>query len=306
MLGLKLPTDPRWVNIAEMNIDEILTDHAFCEQKAASTAISLIVGFPEYTALVQEMTALVEEEISHFKMVHDLIIARGKTLGRDRKDAYVVALLKFFPKGGSRTTQLVHRLTGRIDGIPLIPIFINCAAPPQPTFRRTRELGAAVGRFANSLGKRVLIMASGGLSHDPPIAALKGAPPEVAEFLIAGRNPTPDARAARQERVRGAGKVFAAGSPDFVPLDEEWDRIFLDRIVRQDLDSMDEYDDQDVTTIGGRGGHEIRAWVAAAAALAAAGPYQSRVDFYRAIPEWIAGFGMLRGVSDGGSAPPLD
>ena len=110
MLGLKLPTDPRWVNIVEMNIDEILTDHAFCEQKAASTAISLIVGFPEYTALVQEMTALVEEEISHFKMVHDLIIARGKTLGRDRKDAYVVALLKFFPKGGSRTTQLVHRL----------------------------------------------------------------------------------------------------------------------------------------------------------------------------------------------------
>jgi tRNA-(ms[2]io[6]A)-hydroxylase len=110
MLGLKLPTDPRWVNIAEIKIDESLTDHAFCEQKAASTAISLIVGFPEYTALVQEMTALVEEEISHFKMVHDLIIARGKTLGRDRKDAYVVALLKFFPKGGSRTTQLVHRL----------------------------------------------------------------------------------------------------------------------------------------------------------------------------------------------------
>jgi tRNA-(ms[2]io[6]A)-hydroxylase len=110
MLGLKLPTDPRWVNIAEMNIDEILTDHAFCEQKAASTAISLIVGFPEYTALVHEMIALVEEEISHFKMVHDLIIERGKTLGRDRKDAYVVFLLKFFPKGGSRTTQLVHRL----------------------------------------------------------------------------------------------------------------------------------------------------------------------------------------------------
>lgn len=110
MLGLKLPTDPRWVNIAEMNIDEILTDHAFCEQKAASTAISLIVGFPEYTELVQEMITLVEEEISHFKMVHDLIIERGKSLGRDRKDAYVVSLLKFFPKGGSRTTQLVHRL----------------------------------------------------------------------------------------------------------------------------------------------------------------------------------------------------
>ncbi len=110
MLGLKLPTDPRWVNIVEKNIEEILTDHAFCEQKATSTAISLIVSFPEYTDLVQEMTALVKEEISHFKMVHDKIIERGWVLGRDRRDDYVLELLKFFPKGGSRTTQLVHRL----------------------------------------------------------------------------------------------------------------------------------------------------------------------------------------------------
>ncbi|WP_372935537.1 tRNA-(ms[2]io[6]A)-hydroxylase [Seonamhaeicola sp.] len=110
MLGLKLPTDPRWVNIVEKNIEEILTDHAFCEQKATSTAISLIVSFPEYTELVQEMVALVKEEISHFKMVHDKILERGWVLGRDRKDDYVIQLVKFFPKGGSRTTQLVHRL----------------------------------------------------------------------------------------------------------------------------------------------------------------------------------------------------
>ncbi|MBN4057956.1 tRNA-(ms[2]io[6]A)-hydroxylase [Olleya sp. AH-315-K02] len=110
MLGLKLPTDPRWVNIVEKNIEKILTDHAFCEQKATSTAISLIVSFPEYTELVQEMTALVKEEMSHFKMVHDIIIKRGWVLGRDRKDDYVLQLIKFFPKGGSRTTQLVHRL----------------------------------------------------------------------------------------------------------------------------------------------------------------------------------------------------
>ena len=110
MLGLKLPTDPRWVNIVEKNIEEILTDHAFCEQKATSTAISLIVSFPEYTDLVQEMVALVKEEISHFKMVHDIILERGWTLGRDRKDNYVQQLITFFPKGGSRTTQLIHRL----------------------------------------------------------------------------------------------------------------------------------------------------------------------------------------------------
>jgi tRNA-(ms[2]io[6]A)-hydroxylase len=98
------------VNIVEKNIDEILIDHAYCEQKAASTAISLIVSFPEYTDLVQEMVTLVREEMGHFKMVHDRILARGEVLGRDRKDDYVIELIKFFPKGGSRTTQLVHRL----------------------------------------------------------------------------------------------------------------------------------------------------------------------------------------------------
>ncbi|WP_279434193.1 tRNA isopentenyl-2-thiomethyl-A-37 hydroxylase MiaE, partial [Aquimarina spinulae] len=110
MLGLKLPTDPRWVNIVEKNIEEILTDHAYCEQKATSTAISLIVSFPEYTELVQEMIKLVKEEMSHFKMVHDKILERGWILGRDRKDDYVIQLITFFPKGGSRTTQLIHRL----------------------------------------------------------------------------------------------------------------------------------------------------------------------------------------------------
>lgn len=110
MLGLKLPTDPRWVNIVEKNIGEILTDHAYCEQKAASTAISLIVTFPEYPELVEEMIALSREEMGHFKMVHDRIIARGETLGKYRKDEYVIELMKFFPKGGSRITQLIHRL----------------------------------------------------------------------------------------------------------------------------------------------------------------------------------------------------
>ncbi|MGC1517056.1 MAG: tRNA-(ms[2]io[6]A)-hydroxylase, partial [Maribacter sp.] len=96
--------------IVEKNIDEILTDHAYCEQKAASTAISLIVSFPEYPELIEELIALSREEMGHFKMVHDLILKRGSTLGRDRKDEYVIELLRFFPKGGSRTTQLVHRL----------------------------------------------------------------------------------------------------------------------------------------------------------------------------------------------------
>ncbi len=110
MLGLKLPTDPRWANVAEKNLEEILTDHAWCEQKAASTAISLVINYPEYPELVQKMTLLAQEEMSHFKLVHDLILSRGLELGRHRSDAYVNALLKFFPKGGGRKTQLIHRL----------------------------------------------------------------------------------------------------------------------------------------------------------------------------------------------------
>ena len=110
MLGLKLPTDPRWVNIVEKNVEEILTDHAYCEQKAASMAISLIIGFPEKSELVKEMIALSREEMGHFNMVHEKILERGWTLGRERKDEYVIKLMKFFPKGGSRETHLIHKL----------------------------------------------------------------------------------------------------------------------------------------------------------------------------------------------------
>lgn len=110
MLGLKLPTDPRWVDIVEKNIEEILTDHAYCEQKAASMAISMIIGFPEKPELVNSMIALAREEMGHFKMVHDKITSRGWVLGRERKDFYVLELIKFFPKGGSRNTHLIHKL----------------------------------------------------------------------------------------------------------------------------------------------------------------------------------------------------
>ncbi|HET6244996.1 MAG: tRNA-(ms[2]io[6]A)-hydroxylase [Bacteroidetes bacterium] len=110
MLGLKLPTDPRWVNIVEKNIDEILTDHAFCEQKAATNAISIIVNYPEYPDLVDALVELAREELDHFKMVHDRIVARGGVLGRERKDEYVNELYKFIRKGYNRNIVLVDRL----------------------------------------------------------------------------------------------------------------------------------------------------------------------------------------------------
>ncbi len=110
MLHLKLETDPRWVNIVESNIEEILTDHAWCEQKAATNAITIITNNSEYPELVTELLELAKEELEHFQMVHNIIKARGYTLGRERKDSYVNELFKFMNKGGNRTQSLVDRL----------------------------------------------------------------------------------------------------------------------------------------------------------------------------------------------------
>jgi tRNA-(ms[2]io[6]A)-hydroxylase len=109
-LGLKLPTDPRWVNLAEISLEDILTDHAYCEQKAATSCISLIQQFPEKIEMVREVAPIVTEEWGHFRMVLKELDKRGLKLGRQRKDEYVNKLLAFRKKGGSREDQLLERL----------------------------------------------------------------------------------------------------------------------------------------------------------------------------------------------------
>jgi tRNA-(ms[2]io[6]A)-hydroxylase len=110
MLGLKLSTDPYWVNIAEKTIDEILTDHAYCEQKAASTCISLIIQYPERTELVDEITPIVAEEWGHFRKVLKELKNRGYSFGRNRSDNYVTELMKFQRKGGNDDDRLTDKL----------------------------------------------------------------------------------------------------------------------------------------------------------------------------------------------------
>jgi len=110
MLKLKLPTDPRWVRLVETNIEEILTDHAWCEQKAASNALSIVVQNSEYPELVTKMLDLAQEELEHFQMVHNIIKKRGYKLGLERKDSYVNELFKFMINGGSRNDRLIDRL----------------------------------------------------------------------------------------------------------------------------------------------------------------------------------------------------
>jgi tRNA 2-(methylsulfanyl)-N6-isopentenyladenosine37 hydroxylase len=110
MLGLKLLTDPRWANIAEANLEEILTDHAWCEQKAATNAITIITYNSEHDELVSAMTEIAIEEMQHFQMVTNIIRERGYTFGRERKDDYVNQLFKFMKKDGTRNDAFIDRL----------------------------------------------------------------------------------------------------------------------------------------------------------------------------------------------------
>ena len=110
MLGLKLLTDPRWANIAESNLEDILTDHAWCEQKAAANALYLITNNPEYIEFIQKMAEIAIEEMDHFNQVVDIIKQRGYTLGRESKDDYVSQLMKFIKKNASRNTSFIDRL----------------------------------------------------------------------------------------------------------------------------------------------------------------------------------------------------
>ncbi len=110
VLGLQLPTDPRWVNLAEMSLEDILTDHAFCEQKATTSCISLIQSYPEHIDMVREVAPIVTEEWGHFRAVLAELDKRGLKLGRQRKDEYVNELMKFERKTGDRTERFVEKL----------------------------------------------------------------------------------------------------------------------------------------------------------------------------------------------------
>jgi len=110
MLGLQFETETSWAEIAKDNLQQILTDHAFLEQKAASNAVSIIINYSEETELVKEMSNIAIEEMQHFKMVHLLMVKRGMVLGREQKNDYAVKLQKFFPKTRDRTDALIQRL----------------------------------------------------------------------------------------------------------------------------------------------------------------------------------------------------
>ncbi|MGJ5830022.1 3-carboxyethylcatechol 2,3-dioxygenase [Streptomyces ossamyceticus] len=188
--------------------------------------------------------------------------------------------------------QPLEVLFGGIDRVPVVPVFVNGVATPLCPVTRIRALGTAVGEAAAALDRRVLFLASGGLSHDPPVPVLEGAPPRVADALIEGRPPTPEQRARGEQRVVEAGREYAAGSTAMVPINPAWDNRLLDHLERGELTEFDSWTVEWMAKEGGGSAHEVRAWIAAFASLSATGPYDMTSRFYEAIPAWIAGFAV--------------
>ena len=199
--------------------------------------------------------------------------------------------------------QLLEHFFGGTDRIPVIPVVVNCGGDLRPPLHRTRALGAAIGRFARErlAGKRVLVLGSGGLSHDPPLPVFISSPPEVQERLITGTPQwTPEAMAARVERVLEAARQHGRGEGGLQPLDPVWDAMILGHFGRRDLDALCAIPDDEIVRAGGRGASEIRNWIAAFSALDtySGGAYTATCDYYRAIPAWVVGFAIMHGEPD--------
>lgn len=195
------------------------------------------------------------------------------------------------------TVQPLQKLFGDATAKPVIPVFVNSVATPLGPLRRVRALGAAVGRHLAALGRRVLVVGSGGLSHDPPVPTLATAPPAALERIVHGAAMTEEQRQARQAAVIAAAREFAAGQGALAPLNPSWDHAFLDLLDTGRLAEVDAWDNRWIAEQAGNSAHEVRTWVAAFAALAAQGGYRTDNHFYRAAPELIAGFAIRTAVT---------
>ena len=195
--------------------------------------------------------------------------------------------------------QPLEVLFGGIDRVPVVPVFVNGVATPLCPMSRIRALGNAVGAAAQELDRRVLFVGSGGLSHDPPVPVLDGAPPRVANALIEGHPPTPEQRGRGESRVIQAGRDYAAGCTGMIPINPTWDNRLLDLLEEGALHEFDSWRVEEMAAEGGGSAHEVRTWIAAFASLEATGDYELDYRFYEAIPAWIAGFAVATACQTG-------
>lgn len=189
----------------------------------------------------------------------------------------------------------LYKLTGALNRYNVLPVFINCAADPRPSFRRVRAFGETIGEFLADKNMRITIVGSGGLSHDPPTPRLEMSPPDVAARLIKRQTPTQDELDARENRVIRAARDLVIGKGPCLPPSEQWDREFLNTFLSGKLDAFDAMSDTEIDRIAGFGAHEVRTWVAAAAAARKIGELQTELRYYHLVPEWITGMGIVVG-----------
>lgn len=183
---------------------------------------------------------------------------------------------------------------GDVNAKPVIPIYTNGVARPFAPVSRVRAMGAAVGEFFRDSDQRILFIASGGLSHDPPLPRWDQATPEQRAMLLSREARTPETRAAREARVIETGKKFARGEADIMDIAPEWDLQFMADCKSGDPSRFDAYNFTEMEAVAGHSSHEVRTWVAAFSALHAANPdFEIGIDYYRPIPEFIAGFGII-------------
>lgn len=190
-------------------------------------------------------------------------------------------------------TQTLEMLFGVDYERPIVPVFVNAVGLPLVPMRRVRRFGEAIGREAARWNKRVLIVGSGGLSHDPPVPKLEGAPEQVRERLIDGRHYTPEQREERQRRVIEAAREHVLTGTGQQPLNEEFDRLVMDTFTDGRLDAVDGWATDWMAREGGGSAHEIRAWVAAFAAVDAVDTPTVAGRWYWPVHEWGAGFGIM-------------
>jgi 2,3-dihydroxyphenylpropionate 1,2-dioxygenase len=194
------------------------------------------------------------------------------------------------------TVQPLESLFGVAASVPVVPIFINSVATPLGPITRTRALGAAVGSFLGTLDKRVLILGSGGLSHDPPVPTLATAPPAAFGRIVHGEPMSSQQRAARQTAVMTAAQEFAHGHSPLQPLNPDWDNALLELLDTNRIAEVDGWSNSWISAEAGNSAHEVRTWIAAFSALATQGRYETGSRYYRAAPELIAGFAVRTAV----------
>ncbi|MDO4685522.1 MAG: 3-carboxyethylcatechol 2,3-dioxygenase [Corynebacterium sp.] len=193
--------------------------------------------------------------------------------------------------------QPMEILYGDIAAKPVVPIYVNGLARPFVPMGRVRKMGQAVGEFLRKRhenGEKILLIASGGLSHDPPVPQWVTATEEQRKLLLHGRNPTEEARQARQERVIQTAQAFARGEAEIQDLNPTWDRQFMVDCASNEPERFDSYTADEMDVQAGHSSHEVRSWVAAFSAMhAATGGFAVTYEYYRAIKEFIAGFGIM-------------